>query len=100
MEGIDDKTQNGQITGKAAPLLKGSVSYEAQKDPFAQIDTKANWSEEMKAQKKSEVANIKEASRGRENEINREHIIEQAKIMVVLLWKLAVLLFLAMAVQN
>ena len=79
MEGIDDKTQNGQITGKAAPLLKGSVSYEAQKDPFAQIDTKANWSEEMKDQKKSEVANIKKAARARENEINREHIIEQAK---------------------
>ena len=33
----------------------------------------------MKAQKKAEVAKIQEAARAREKEINREHLLKQAK---------------------
>lgn len=61
------------------PLLKSGVSYEKSLDPYAEIDSKKDWSEEKKSQKKAEVARIREAAVSREKEINREHLLNQAK---------------------
>ena len=61
------------------PLLKSGVSYEKSLDPYAEIDSKKDWSEEKKSQKKAEVARIREAAVSREKEINREHLLNQVK---------------------
>ena len=78
MDGIEDKTSHGQPTGMAVPVQKGYVTN-VKPSPYEEIDAKLDWSEEFKAQKKSEVKAIQEAARVREKEINREHLLEQAK---------------------
>ena len=57
------------------PILEGNVTYEKRLTPYEEIDAKLDWSEELKAQKKAEVAKIQETARARENEINREHLL-------------------------
>ena len=73
------KTMVGEPTGMAAPMYEGSVAYEKHLTPYEQIDSKKDWSDELKAQKKAEVAKIEEAYEARNKEINREHVLEQAK---------------------
>jgi hypothetical protein len=78
MDGIEDKTLHAQPTGMAVPVQKGYVTN-VKPTPYEEIDGKLDWSEESKAQKKSEVKAIQESARVREKEINREHLLEQAK---------------------
>ena len=73
------KTMVGEPTGMAAPMYEDSVAYEKHLTPYEQIDSKKDWSDELKAQKKAEVAKIEEAYEARNKEINREHVLEQAK---------------------
>ena len=73
------KTMVGEPTGMATPMYEGSVAYEKHLTPYEQIDSKKDWSDELKAQKKAEVAKIEEAYEARNKEINREHVLEQAK---------------------
>ncbi len=59
--------------------MEGKVTKSYPRNPYEEIDSKENWSDEFKALKKAEVAKIQETARAREKEINREHILEQAK---------------------
>ena len=74
-----DNYEPEELVNELTPLQKGYISTERQLSPYEEIDSRQNWSEEMKAQKKAEVAKIQEAACAREKEINREHAIEQAK---------------------
>ena len=75
---VDNYEQEELVNG-LTPLQKGYISTERQLSPYEEIDSRQNWSEEMKAQKKAEVAKIQETARAREKEINREYAIKQAK---------------------
>ena len=59
--------------------MEGKVTKSYPRNPYEEIDSKEDWSDEFKALKKAEVAKIQETARAREKEINREHILEQAK---------------------
>ena len=47
------KESNGKPTGMASPIQEGQVIYEKRLTPYEEIDAKKDWSEELKAQKKS-----------------------------------------------
>ncbi len=70
---------NGKLTGMATPIQEGQIVYKERPTPYEEIDAKKDWSDELKAQKKAEVAKIQEAYEARDKEITREHILEQAK---------------------
>ena len=76
---LPQKESMGELTGKAVPIQEGQVLYEKRLMPYEEIDAKNDWSDELKAQKKSEVAKIQKAYEAREKAINREHVLEQAK---------------------
>lgn len=72
--------QVGTPTGMAVPVLDGNATSERYIDPILEeINSKVDWSDELKAQKMAEVSKIQENALAREKEINREHLIEQAK---------------------
>ena len=82
MNGINSLAENyepEELVNELTPLQKGYISTERQLSPYEEIDSRQDWSEEMKAQKKAEVAKIQETARAREKEINREHLLKQAK---------------------
>ena len=78
-ETTSQKDSKGRLTGMAAPVLEGKVVYEKRLTPYEEIDSREDWSEELKAQKKAEVKAIQEAARQREREINIENAKEHAK---------------------
>ena len=52
------------------------------RNPYEEINSRSDWSEELKAQKRAEVAKIQETARQREREINIENAKEHAKNLV------------------
>ena len=73
------KNSKEKLTGKATPVLEGNATHEKHLTPYEEIDLREDWSDELKSQKKAEVAKIQEVYEARNKEINREHILEQAK---------------------
>ena len=74
-----DNYEPEELVNELTPLKTGYISTERQLSPYEEIDSRQDWSEKMKAQKKAEVAKIQETAAAREKEINREHAIKQAK---------------------
>jgi len=52
------KTLEGRSTDMVSPIKEGQVVYEKHLTPYEEIDAKNDWSDELKAQKKAEVAKI------------------------------------------
>ena len=78
-ESASQKDSKEKLTGMATPIQEGQVVYEKRLTPYEEIDSREDWSDELKAQKKAEVAKIQEIARQREREINIENAKEHAK---------------------
>ena len=63
----------------ATPVLEGKVVYEKEPSIYEKIDSREDWSDELKAQKKAEVAKIQQAYEARDKEIDREYTLGQLK---------------------
>ena len=70
--GVNSESASPKDSKGATPVLEGKVVYE-------KIDSREDWSDELKAQKKAEVAKIQEDLKAREKEINKEYMLELAK---------------------
>ena len=82
MNGINSLAENyepEELVNELTPLKTDYISTERQLSPYEEIDSREDWSEKMKAQKKAEVAKIQETAAAREKEINREYLLKQAK---------------------
>ena len=78
-ESASPKNSKEKLTGMATPVLEGKVVYEKEPSIYEKIDSREDWSDELKAQKKAEVAKIQEDLKAREKEINKEYMLELAK---------------------
>ena len=83
-ETTSQKDSKGKLTGMAAPVLEGKVVYEKRLTPYEEIDSREDWSEELKAQKKAEVKAIQEACGipvgGKLNQPNISWILQKFKV--------------------
>ena len=66
-------------TGMAAPIQETPLTYRKSLSPYEEIDLKEGWSDELKAQKKEEVARIQKEAAEREWDINVENALEHGK---------------------
>ena len=78
-ESASPKNLKEKLTGKAAPVLEGNATHEKHLTPYEEIDLREDWSDELKAQKKAEVAKIQQAYEARDKEIDREYTLGQLK---------------------
>ena len=75
----DKKPPMGEVTGMAAPVQETPLTYRKSLSPYEEIDLKEGWSDELKAQKKEEVARIQKEAAEREWDINVENALEHGK---------------------
>ena len=73
------KNSKEKLIGMATPVLEGKVVYEKEPSIYEEIDARKDWSDELKAQKKAEVAKIQQAYEARDKEIDREYTLGQLK---------------------
>ena len=59
-ESASPKNSKEKLTGMATPIQEGQVVYEKRLTPYEEIDSREDWSDELKTQKKAEVAKIQE----------------------------------------
>ena len=78
-ESASPKNSKEKLTGMATPVLEGKVVYEKEPSIYEEIDARKDWSDELKAQKKAEVAKIQQAYEARNKEIDREYTLGQLK---------------------
>ncbi len=78
-ESASPKNSKEKLTGMATPVLEGNATHEKHLTPYEEIDLREDWSDELKAQKKAEVAKIQQAYEARDKEIDRQYTLGQLK---------------------
>ena len=71
-EDLLDEPKKGQTTGQAASI-DSFVENLPQKNPYDEIDSRTDWSEEQKALKKAEIAKIQNEAKDRNAKIDKEN---------------------------